>query len=317
MTLNASGPISLAGTTAGQSIEIENGGNGTTQISLNDAAVRTLAGGSATATGSVIIMPTNFYGKSNQFSFTVSASQTNYCLRASAVSGGWNQSSKLVVTINSGIIISSNATGTPALKISGSFPNGITVTNNGTIVGMGGNAGNGGSSGSAGSGGSGGGTALLVQSSVTFNNVGVIAGGGGGGGGGSGVTVGFDCGHSLSVGGGGGGGGRSSNAANSSGGTQGNTSSCPGYNPSPGTAGTYASAGSGGSGGKTTWPCVASLCGGNGGNGGTWGASGSIGTGGSSGAGYNSSGGSGGKATCGAGTYITWTGTGTRYGSVS
>ena len=31
MTLNASGPISLAGTTAGQSIQIELGGSGTTQ----------------------------------------------------------------------------------------------------------------------------------------------------------------------------------------------------------------------------------------------------------------------------------------------
>ena len=61
MALNSSGPISLAGTTAGQSIEIENGGNGTTQISLNDSAVRTLAG---VASGQ-ITMPTDFYGKSN------------------------------------------------------------------------------------------------------------------------------------------------------------------------------------------------------------------------------------------------------------
>ena len=61
MTLNASGPISLAGTTAGQSIEIELGGTGTTQISLNCTTVRTLAGVSSGA----IIMPTNFYGKSN------------------------------------------------------------------------------------------------------------------------------------------------------------------------------------------------------------------------------------------------------------
>lgn len=61
MTLNASGPISLAGTTAGQSIEVELGGNGTTQISLNCTSVRTLAGVPIGA----IIMPTNFYGKSN------------------------------------------------------------------------------------------------------------------------------------------------------------------------------------------------------------------------------------------------------------
>ena len=61
MTLNASGPISLAGTTAGQSIQVELGGSGTTQISLNCATVRTLAG----VPSGAIVMPTNFYGKSN------------------------------------------------------------------------------------------------------------------------------------------------------------------------------------------------------------------------------------------------------------
>jgi len=63
MTLNASGPISLAGTTAGQSIEVELGGTGTTTITLNDATVRSLAG---VATGT-ISMPSNFWGKSNQY----------------------------------------------------------------------------------------------------------------------------------------------------------------------------------------------------------------------------------------------------------
>lgn len=61
MTLNASGPISIAGTTAGESIQIELGGNGTTQMSLDCASVRTLAG---VPTGA-IVMPTCFYGKSN------------------------------------------------------------------------------------------------------------------------------------------------------------------------------------------------------------------------------------------------------------
>ena len=61
MALNASGPISLAGSTTGQSIAVELGLGATTQISLNQAAVRTLAG---IATGA-IIMPTNFWGKSN------------------------------------------------------------------------------------------------------------------------------------------------------------------------------------------------------------------------------------------------------------
>ena len=65
MTLNASGPISIAGTTAGQSIEIELGGTGTTQISLNCTTVRTLAG----VPSGAIIMPTNFYGKGNAATF--------------------------------------------------------------------------------------------------------------------------------------------------------------------------------------------------------------------------------------------------------
>jgi len=61
MALNASGPISLAGSTAGQSIALELGVSATGQISLNDTNVRTLA---AVPTGT-IIMPTNFYGKSS------------------------------------------------------------------------------------------------------------------------------------------------------------------------------------------------------------------------------------------------------------
>jgi hypothetical protein len=61
MALNASGPISLAGATAGQSIAVELSLGTTTQISLNDTAVRTLAG---VASGA-ITMPTNFWGKSN------------------------------------------------------------------------------------------------------------------------------------------------------------------------------------------------------------------------------------------------------------
>ena len=65
MALNTSGPISIAGTTAGVSIQTELGGNGSTQMSLNCTTVRTLAG---VPTGA-IIMPTNFYGKSNTVPF--------------------------------------------------------------------------------------------------------------------------------------------------------------------------------------------------------------------------------------------------------
>lgn len=61
MALNGSGPISLGGATSGQSINLELGQSATAQVSLNDAAVRSLAGVSSGA----IIMPTNFYGKSS------------------------------------------------------------------------------------------------------------------------------------------------------------------------------------------------------------------------------------------------------------
>ena len=60
MALNGSGPISLAGPTAGQSIAVELGESATGTIALNDAIVRDLAG---IASGA-ITMPTNFWGKS-------------------------------------------------------------------------------------------------------------------------------------------------------------------------------------------------------------------------------------------------------------
>jgi len=61
MALNPSGAISLAGPSTGESIAVELGVSATATISLNDTNVRTLAG---VASG-VIVMPTDFYGKSN------------------------------------------------------------------------------------------------------------------------------------------------------------------------------------------------------------------------------------------------------------
>jgi hypothetical protein len=61
MTLNSSGPISLGGSTSGQSINLELGQSATAQISLNDTNVRSLA---AVPSGAIVV-PTNFYGKSS------------------------------------------------------------------------------------------------------------------------------------------------------------------------------------------------------------------------------------------------------------
>lgn len=60
MPLNLSGPISLAGSTVGQSIAVELGLSASGNISLNQTNVRTLAG----VPSGAIVMPTNFYGKS-------------------------------------------------------------------------------------------------------------------------------------------------------------------------------------------------------------------------------------------------------------
>jgi hypothetical protein len=61
MTLASSGEISLGGSAANRSINLELGLSATAQISLNDANVRTLAG---VASGAIVV-PTDFYGKSN------------------------------------------------------------------------------------------------------------------------------------------------------------------------------------------------------------------------------------------------------------
>jgi len=267
------------------------GGRGNNLNSYRGTTYYKSTGGAQTFSSGAISFSC-FYGtgpSANAYTYTVASNQTNFCMRAGAVSAGWCQSVQLIVNINSGVIISSNGTGTPAMTIQGSFPGGVRINNSGVIVGKGGNGGNGGNVGGAGpTSGAAGGTALKISSSVTFCNAsGVIAGGGGGGNGGAAAAFNPCC---IVGSGGGGGGGRSSNF-NSSGGS-GGSGGAPG---SPGGAGTYSSAGAGGAGGS------AYSSGSPGGSGGNWGTA---------------SGGAGGKATCGA-SLVTWTATGTRYGSVS
>ena len=67
MALNNSGPISLGGSTTGQSIALELGQSATGQISLNDANVRALA----QVPSGAIIMPTNFYNKGAGYGGTI------------------------------------------------------------------------------------------------------------------------------------------------------------------------------------------------------------------------------------------------------
>ena len=161
MTLNSSGPISLAGSTTGQSIAIELGVSATAQISLNDTNVRTLAG----VPSGAIIMPTNFYGKSNRAapSVTLTTNTTNYSLNITTLSGYVAGVSDVLITGDT-----------------------VKIVNNGFILGMGGSGGGGSMlyyhtyiAGSAG------GNALSLGFNTTIDNTNAsayIAGGGGGGG---------------------------------------------------------------------------------------------------------------------------------------
>jgi hypothetical protein len=146
----------------------------------------------------------NFYGKSAAFTFTISSNITNANLRTLAVAAGWNQSSAVTATIASGVYVYSTSTGTPALTINGSWPGGVTLVNNGFIMGMGGNGmdkttiyGNTAVA-------QPGGNAISLGVNVTITNNSYI--GGGGGGGGSYFRDGYAA--NMCTGGGGAGGGR-------------------------------------------------------------------------------------------------------------
>ena len=300
MTLPASGAISLS------AVNTELGLSATALIALNDAAVRGLAG---VPSGAISL--SNLYGKSNVFAFTISTNQTNANLRTLALAAGWGGSAAVQATINAGVSINGtvDSNSTAALTINGSFPAGVTLTNNGTIVGMGGAGGisGGGELGQAG------GRAVLASVAVTIANNGTIAGGGGGGATGGDTSRSASCNmgedsSSATAGGGGGGGGRSSFAANSAGGAGGvsyGDASCSVFTDGgTGGAGTSSAAGAGGTRGRVlicqcsgaTGFGVAGYAGGD------WGASAT----GSLGAGQAISGNSN----------ITWTAFGTRLGPI-
>lgn len=310
MALPSSGPISL------NNVNVELGLSGTTSINMNQASVRTLFG-----VPSGTIRMSDGYGKSNEFAFNISSNQVNSDLRSLAISAGWDQSTKLTATITSGVYVYSNSTGTPALTVNGSFPNGVTLVNNGYILGMGGNGGTGCSTGfTSGSPGNSGGIGLSVSSAVSINNAsGVIAGGGGGGGGGGSLNEGGygKSGPYIQYGwaGGGGGGGRTGLANSAGGGPGGGNFYQASRHPAGGNGGDVNGPGSGGIGGAAP---NAGFYAGEGGYGGGWGSSGARGQDGRSYF-YNGppgNGGSGGNAVTGNGN-ITWTNTGTRYGGIS
>ena len=331
MTLPASGAISL------NQVNVELGLSGTASINMGAANVRGLFG---VASGAISM--SNGYGKANSFNFSITTNQTNANLRTLAVNAGWDQSVAVVATINGGVSVSGSVAGnsTAALTINGTWPGGITLVNNGTIRGRGGNGGAGGfsngpSDAATGPGiaGSTGGRALLVSVACSINNAsGVIQGGGGGGGGGGASSSGYSNENNSEwtrAAAGGGGGGYSSAAGNSSGGAAGTggqagTRGGGTANAAAGGGGTANSLGNGGGGGVWNYSNIIGSTGGTGGAGGNLGASGATGQtgqgfsngGNSQGPNFRKPGGGGGAAgqAVSGNANVTWISTGTRTG---
>lgn len=170
MPLNSSGQLSIGGDVTGQSILKELNKPTTSQASLNDSALRTLA-----AKPSGTISMSNFYGKADEFYFTINSNLSQQNLRTLAVNAGWNGSSYCIATLASGRYITSNSISVPALTINGSWPNGVKLINQGKILGKGG--------GTSAVNGQAGGSAVSLGVNCTIHmNGGYIGGGGGAGG---------------------------------------------------------------------------------------------------------------------------------------
>ena len=242
-------------------------------------------GGTIPTSGTISLA--NFQGVAKITSFTFSDTITTntsvgYDLAARATAAGWNGTSKLIalVAVNSGVTVAGPSGGFIINK-AGGFPAGSTLslTNNGTIAGMGGTGGAGGTVNGSFSGpanGGAGATGLVVGTStgLTINlfNSGTIAGGGGGGGGGGSAYWTDAKGALNGAPGAGGGGGRAVGAAGANGTSNLTVVFAPATSP---TAGSYTAAGTGGTGGGVG---PIGPDGGNGGAGGDYGQPGSPGT---------------------------------------
>lgn len=304
MALQGSGPISLT------DIQTEFGGSNPISLGeyYRDGLYVTSNNINVAVTGAISLA--QFYNATSQFSFTISSNySTPQNLATLAIAAGWDGNAPLVVTNDA--IISSNTTSTPALTVGNNFPSGVTLINNGYIVGMGGAGGVADDSFFSafyyGTNGYPGGDALSVATAITIENYGTIAGGGGGGGGGN-TFLNADTYNAATSGGGGGRSGLTESAGGGSAyipvqnwvpkyGTNG-TFNAPGVDPNPslyynhyaGSGGDWGQAGQTGTSHSETWKA----------------SYGSVGP---------RAGGAGGKAVTG-NSYVTWVATGARYGAL-
>lgn len=327
MALPASGAISLS------DFNTELGITAGTTISMNDADVRSLLGLASGAEASF----SDYYGASSvvDIALTIAADTNNYNIFSSKGGTYVAGKSNVTLTVNSGVSVGSTSTGTYALDTGTGWATGdtITIVNNGTVRGRGGDGGDGGSSindssgakvsMSAGAAGGSGGNAFRSQFATAITNNGTFAGGGGGGGGGGSNRY-FQAGdkggmQTYAGGGGGGGAGLGSGGAGGYAGNFAKIFANPTYSANStaasGSSGTATAGGAGGAGTTNIGDTNNDTKGGDGGGLGSAGSSGSSITNLSE----NKVGGAGGAS----GNYavgnsnITWSTTGTRLGGVS
>jgi hypothetical protein len=158
-------------------VNVELGRSATAEISMNDAALRALAGVASGAIGM-----SSLQGKANAFAHTISSNQQELNLYTYLVGQGWNTTSAVQLTIANGVYIWSDNTSVAALNTGGLYPGGLTIVNNGFIIGKGGSGGGvNPANGSVVLPGAGG-PAITLTAAATINNTNGYIGGGGGGG---------------------------------------------------------------------------------------------------------------------------------------
>lgn len=276
-------------------LDIQNEFGGSSPISLNE--YYQLAGyvpGGQGVPGSGVISFNDLRGKTKVVDVTAAASVTlyNVNVRDALIAAGWDQNAPAIYRIPATTKIFSKRTDTAAFLIMGSFPGGLTIVNNGKILGKGGQGGfNFGGFSASGGPGEAGGAAIDVRTPCTINNLGTI--GGGGGGGGCAGSPSAQASYFVTSGGGGGGAGGDAGAAGTS------------YHYVAPLAGNEVTGGAGGVG-------YASV---QGGKGGDLGLDGAAGPQGANSGGGGGPGGRSGRAVVGS-EYVTWTAYGTIKGGI-